>query len=384
MKINSNNPIRELGEVEMKGEHLAIFIPSLAGGGAERVTINLIEGFLGHGFKIDLVLSAAEGPLLKSVPPQARIVNLRSSRTIKSVNALRKYLKSKQPAYLLSALDHANIVALLARKLARVDTKVIVTVHNTLSASLEAFNSTKAFLMPRLIRNLYPLADHVVAVSKGVAQDLADTTGLSVSGIKVVYNPIITPALFEKLKQPVNHKWFSSPGYRVILAVGRLEKQKDFPTLLKAFAVLRESRKVKLIILGEGAERKNLESMVDSLGLNEDVSLPGFVENPYAYMACSSLFVLSSRWEGLPTVLVEAMAVGTPVVATDCPSGPNEILEGGRYGPLVPVGDAILLAKAMDSTLANPLPGSILRERASRFSLERSVTDYMRLLHELA
>ncbi|NLO89188.1 MAG: glycosyltransferase, partial [Clostridia bacterium] len=187
----------------------------------------------------------------------------------------------------------------------------------------------------------------VVAVSQGVADDLVKTTGLMRELIKVIYNPIVTPELLEKAKESIGHPWFKPGQPPVILSAGRLTAAKDFPTLIHAFARVRAERLARLMILGEGEERPNLESLVRELGLESDVSMPEFVENPYAYMARAAVFVLSSAWEGFGNVLVEAMAVGTPVVSTDCPSGPAEILEGGKWGKLVPVGDVEKLAKAL-------------------------------------
>ena len=198
--------------------------------------------------------------------------------------------------------------------------------------------------------------------------------------VHVVYNPVVTEEMERKSREPVDHPWIGGDGPPVILAVGRLDAQKDFPTLLAAFARLLTRRPARLIVLGEGKKRPHLLSLARRLGVAEHVDFPGFADNPYAFMARASLFVLSSRREGLPTVLIEAMACGCPVVSTDCPYGPREILEDGRHGPLAPVGDAEALAAAMARTLDAPPRPEALRERASFFNVARAINRYEELL----
>jgi glycosyltransferase involved in cell wall biosynthesis len=201
--------------------------------------------------------------------------------------------------------------------------------------------------MPYLIRKSYPSADGIIAVSSGVADDLAEATGIPRESIDVIYNPVVTPEVATASREAVDHPWLAPGEPPVVMGIGRLTPKKDFTTLLQAFAEVRREVPARLMILGEGPERAVLEGLVRTLDLAANVALPGFVGNPYAYLARASLFVLSSRWEGLPTVLIEAMFCGAPVVSTDCPSGPREILNGGRYGRLVPVGDLAALAQAI-------------------------------------
>lgn len=205
--------------------------------------------------------------------------------------------------------------------------------------------------MPGLVRHFYRHADAIVPNSEGVLTDLMTVTGLPRSRFTKIYNPMVTPRLFELCRRSPEHPWFEHSGVPVVLAVGRLEEQKDYPTLLRAFAEVRRSRRVRLLIFGEGSERAGLEDLARRLAIEEDVGLPGFTSNPYAAMASAACFVLSSRWEGLPGVLVEALACGAPLVATDCPSGPREILENGRFGKLVSVGDVKGLAEAIGQVL---------------------------------
>ena len=363
---------------------LAIFLPCLYGGGVERVLVNLMRGFVEQGLveqglKIDLVLAFVEGPYLSLVPPEVRIVDLECKRLRASLPALVRYLKENKPAVLLTAMEDTNLIALWSRVLAGVSTRVVVSVHNTLSQESQNATQLKRRMAPYFARLFYPWADAVVTVSEGAAEDLA-RLGLSKEQIKVIYNPVVTPDLFKKITEPPDHPWFEPGSPPVILGVGRLEKQKDFPTLIRAFAQMHKQRPARLMILGEGKDRPDLEALVQELGLEDDVALPGFVANPFAYMASSAVFVLSSLYEGLPTVLIEAIAVGTRVVSTDCPSGPTEILENGRYGKLVAVGDIKGMAEAIVSTLEEPPDSESLQLKAAEFSLEKAVAKYRQVL----
>lgn len=360
-------------------KRIAIFLTGLDGGGAERVLVNLMRGFVTQGLAIDLVLVKRQGPYLSLVPPEVQIIDLQAPRLISSLIPLIRYLKEQQPSVLLSALEDTNIVALWARYLAKVPMRLVVSVHNTLSQEAKNSQQLKRKIAPYLARWFYPMADAVVTVSHGSETDLLKL-GIGQKKLQVIYNPVVTPELFTKLQEKVEHPWFQAGEPPVILGVGRLEKQKDFTTLIQAFAEVKKQRDARLIILGEGSERSKLESLVESLGLKDSVSLPGFVSNPYAYMQQSQLFVLSSLYEGLPTVLIEAMAAGTPVVSTNCESGPDEILEQGKLGQLVPVGDDKALAQAIVESLNQPLDSSILRQKAEEFSLAKAVDQYCQVL----
>ena len=358
---------------------IAFFLPLLTAGGAERVTLNLAQGITERGLPVDLVVAAAEGPFRDQVPPAVRLVDLRAGRVLRSLIPLSAYLRRERPRVLFSQMDHANLVALWAARLARSTTPVVVTVHNTMSQATQQDGRLARILWPPLLRTFYPWAATVVAVSRGAADDLARTAGLPRDRVEVVYNPVITPAMMALAGQAPDHPWFAPGQPPVIVGVGRLTRQKDFATLIRAFAEVRRSRTAHLIILGEGEDRPALETLVTELGLTDDVALPGFRENAMAYIAGSALFVLSSAWEGLPTVLIEALAVGTRVVSTDCPSGPREILQGGRLGTLVPVSDAAALAEAMIGALdrpGDPVPGDAL----TPFTRDAAVDHYLSLI----
>ena len=234
--------------------------------------------------------------------------------------------------------------------------------------------------MPHLIKRFYPWADGIVVVSRGVRDDMAQLTNIPSERITVIYNPSVVKAeVLERAQAPLDHPWFLPGQPPVLLAVGRLQVQKDFPMLIRAFAQVRQTRPVRLLILGEGKQRPMLEELIKKLGLDGDVSLPGFVVNPFAYMSRASIFILSSRWEGLPTVLVEALCCGTPVISTDCPSGPREILQDGQYGQLVPVGDVVALAHAIEATLQGKTPNPP-PESWRPYDLESVLNQYIDLL----
>lgn len=356
---------------------IAIFLPSLAGGGAERVMLNLAMALTQAGERVELVLASASGPYLAQLPSEVGLVDLGCRRTLASLPALARYLRRARPKALIAALDHANLVAIWARQLAWVPTRVIVTVHCHLSQLMQRSAATKGPLLPQLMRLFFPLADSVVAVSEGVRQDLLATLGLPAHRVATVYNPVVSPALARLSGAPCPHPWLDA-GPPVILGIGRLSAQKDFATLIAAFAALLGAEDARLIILGEGEQRAELEALIARLKLQARVALPGFVANPYAYLSRARLFVLSSRWEGLPTVLIEALALGVPVVATDCQSGPREILQGGAWGELVPVGQPELLAQAMRRALT--APRRVEPAQVASYTFEAAAQRYLELI----
>lgn len=364
---------------------ISIFLPALAGGGAERAMLHLAEGLAERGFPTDLVLAQATGDYLSQVSGSIRIIDLQAkfpvlaSKTI----ALRHYLQQEQPAVLFSALDILSS-AIWAQRLAGVPTKIIMCVQTHLSRQFRNHQPyTVGRIRPHLVRWFYPWADAIVAASHGVAADVARLTNIPVEDIPVIHNPVVTPDVLQQMQAPIDHPWFAPGEPPVLLGVGRLVSQKDFPTLIDAFALLRQQRLVRLMILGEGEDRTKLEAQIRHHGLTEDVALPGFVANPYAYMAKANVFVLSSIFEGFGNVVAEAMATGTPIVSTDCESGPAEILANGRYGQLVPPENAVALADAIATTLDNPLSPDILRQRAQAFSRDCVVEQYINVLQRV-
>lgn len=355
---------------------VAIYLPSLGGGGAERITVTLANAIAARGHQVDFLLAKCEGPYLKDVSPDIRIVDLGNRRTFASLLPLARYLRRERPDALLSGLNHANIVAILARMAARVQTKLVVTEHNSTSIGTGFRHGRLVF---RLMRWLYPRADRVVSVSRGIERELAANFGLPEDRLCTIYNPLDVDGIRRGMLPRPDHPWLAPGKPPVIVAVGRLMVQKDYPTLLRAFALLRPRRDARLVILGEGEERPALEKLIGELGIEADVALPGFEANPFAWMAASDLYVLSSAWEGLPGVLLEAMACGAKVVSTNCPTGPDEILEDGEWGTLVPVGDFQAMADAMDAALASPHRLDV-RKRADAFRIEYAVDGYLRTM----
>lgn len=359
---------------------IALFLPSLGGGGAERVMATLARAFDERGRRVDLLLGVAAGPHLKDVPPTVRVIDLGAHRALAAVAPLRRYMGRERPSAMLATLTHANVAAVWARALSSYRPRLVLREAVTLTAIDRAHPDLRDRVLPRMVRATYPSADAIVTVSEGVARSLSEVTRLPPGRITVIYNPTIGPDVAERCARPAEHPWFGPDGPPVILAVGRLTEQKDFATLLRAFALVRARRNGRLVILGEGETRPALTALATELGIAADVDLPGFVRDPYPYLARAALFVLSSAWEGLPNSLIEALAAGCPVVSTDCPSGPREILVGGRYGTLVPVGDSRALAEAVLAAFDAPVDRSSLRGRASDFSVDRVADRYLEVL----
>ena len=390
--------------------HLALLIRSLGanGAGAERMWLHLAGAFAQRGHRVDLVLGRRTGHLADAVPAGVRVVDLdvrsllplvgaalrdpRAARSLApalaalpppwilaAVPALADYLARERPDALLSALSYSNLAALWARERAGVAVRVVVSERNTLSVRSAHARARRWRVLPLLESRWYPRADAILAVSQGVADDLALAAHLPRERIAVTYNPVVSDALERAARAPLDHPWFAPGAPPVVLGVGKLAQQKGFDVLLHAFARVRAQRAARLVILGEGPQRRALARRVASLGLGDDVALPGFVANPYAWMARSAVFALSSRWEGLPNALIEALACGCAVVSSDCPSGPAEILENGRLGPLVPVDDAAALAAAIERALA-PSDPAPRRARARDYAIERVAPRYLAAL----
>jgi glycosyltransferase involved in cell wall biosynthesis len=359
---------------------VAFFVPFSFGRGVERVNVTLAQALAARGIDVDVVVASGNGPYFGELNGKARLVDLAVGRTFASVAPLARYLRLEQPAVMVSAPDSGSIVALLARRLARVDTRMVTVTHAVLSRSLKFKPGLHRRAFPHLLRRLYATADALVAVSDWVADDLAQIARLPRSRIEVIANPVVHEGLLAQTGDGAGHPWLQSRSAPVILSVGRLNGEKNYADLLRAFARLRRERQARLIILGEGAERAHLVRLAADLGVTDDVSLPGFVSNPYGYMARAHLLASSSRYEALPTVLIEALACGCPIVATDCPGGVREILDGGRWGRLVPMGDHEAMKDAMLRTLDDPPSPERLRRRAMEFHVDRIVDRYLRVL----
>ncbi len=340
----------------MNERRIALLIPNLACGGAERVMLTLAKGFLQRGYQVDLLLLRAEGELMDSVPEKVKVVAFGKRKPRQIIFPLVSWLRAHRPAVLLSSLSQLAWVASIACRLSRTATRCVCREENTLSKVLDTVNPLQAWLRLWLLRHCCA-GRPFICPSLQAAEDLAQNLGASVPQIRMIPNPVIDSDFILRVRDEVGHPWFASGNHKVILAVGRLHRQKGFDSLLDAFAQVWVRRKdARLLILGEGDERSALEQQRHRLGLDGVVEMPGYVANPLPYMAKADVFVLSSRWEGLGNVLIEALACGTRVVATDCPSGPREILEHGRYGRLVPPGDPTTLANALVTALDAKTP----------------------------
>lgn len=356
---------------------VALMLPSLRGGGAERVTVLLANGLAEKGIDVDLVVCKSGGVYQSEVNHAVNIVDLDVSRVAFSIIPIMKYLTRVKPHAAVSAMGHLNVATIIAKLFCRSKAKLLVVEHNSLSKEAKGRKVGAHILF--LMRALYPFADEVAAVSARAADDLSNALRLKTGRVKVLYNPVVSNSIIQKAAMRVEEEWFEDSDIPIFLAIGRLTPQKDFLTLVRAFHLVCKTHPSRLIILGEGEMRGEIQEQIDKLQLSDSVKMPGFVENPFAYLKQSNAFVLSSRWEGLPTALIEAMACGTPVIATDCPAGPAEILENGRWGRLVPVGDENLLATGMIETITARHRRDV-EKRARAFDVETSVDAYLRLL----
>lgn len=364
-------------------EKIAIFIPSLRGGGAERVMLNLASGLVSKNYSIDLVVVKLEGQYINQIPQNIKVINLNSKRAITSIIPLIKYIKKNEPNVIVSAMGHINIVAIIAKLFMSNKIKVIITEHTTLSLAKKESKNLKEKITIKILKYIYQYSDAIVAVSKDVAKDMSSILNIPLEKINVIYNPIISDDLIKKSMENINESWFYPGEPPVVISVGRLTEAKDFDTLIYAFKKIYEKMKVRLVILGEGEKRSYLEKLIHDMGLDNDVKILGFVENPYSYMKRASVFVLSSKREGLPTVLVEALACGTPVISTDCYSGPREILQNGKLGKLVPVGDVDALANEIIKLLENKVENRMVLNELKDFTFESSVQKYIDLIRKV-
>ena len=376
---------------------LAFIIPSLRGGGAERSTLAIARGLIARGYAVDLVLLNDNIALRDEVHQDARVLVLKHKqcpttgprvrvlarlgltialllrkRNIRHAISIAEYVNSQRPDVLLPTLPDAKIASLLATQFLAYNLLLVPVVRNNV---MSRGRRNRA-----LYRALFRFADHSVAVSSGVAESLTTHSKVFGDQVTTIYNPVITEQLFAQAEESPDHPWFIDAGPPIVLAAGRLSRVKDFPTLLRAFEIAARDRPLRLVILGEGSWRTRLERLVRTNGLCDRVSLPGWVPNPFAYMKRASVFVVSSRFEGLSGVLIQALACGCPCVSTDCPSGSREILQNGRIGPLVPVGDSLQLSQAIQHLLDSPPQPNVLVSRAKQFEVQTAVASYESLL----
>jgi glycosyltransferase involved in cell wall biosynthesis len=360
-----------------EGGLISFFIQDLRAGGAERSVVRLVNGIAERGINVDLVLVNRSGPFLDELSPEVTVVELPQQRTLTAALGLRAYMARSRPAALVSSMTHTNVAAIMARLGAPWRPRLVVVEHNNFQQN-RAIRRGLARLSYEVVPLLYRYADVVAVVANDMRESLAAAARISADKIETLYNPVVTPELSAKAAAEPAHPWLKHPLERpVFVGVGRFERQKNFQLLIEAFAIARKRMPCRLIILGEGTLRPQLENQVAEAGLKADVDLPGFDSNPFSILNHASAFVMSSDWEGLPTVVIEALACGCPVISTDCPTGPREILQNENYGRLVAPGDAPALADAMIATVQQPVDRERLIERAADFNLDRAVDRYL-------
>jgi glycosyltransferase involved in cell wall biosynthesis len=361
----------------------AFYMPHLRTGGAERVTVNLANHFAARGERALMVLDRRDGALVEALSPEVELVALDAPRTLAALPRLVGFLRRRRPKVLLSGITYNSPIAILAAKLSRAGTRVAVAEHTVLSRELAERGARDRRVIPPLLNFAYRGAAAILCPTEAIADDLAALCGIARARIEVLANPVVGADLPQRAARAPAEPWFAEK-IPVFAAAGRMTPVKDFPTLLAAFARVRAKRPARLVLLGDGPLRAGLEAQAQALGLGDCVRLPGAVADPVPYFARAAAVVSSSRYEGFGNVLVEAMACGTPVVSTDCPGGPRAILADGRYGALVPVGDAAALAEAMLVALDRKTDPESLRAGAARYSVERAGDAYLERLRKLA
>ncbi len=350
-------------------------------GGISHVMVNLINGLSEMGIRVDLLLYDTDIPERKRIHPWVRTVPLGDIRGPGRIPPLMAYFRKEAPEVLMAVRESTVRAAVLARQLGGGGPRIVVRVGMAISMALDRRGPLKRWFRQSFIRYCYRRADAVIGNDPGVAADIARVTGLPLNTIHVLPNPTVSVELLAQAQQAADHPWMTGGGAPIVIGVGRLVRQKDFPTLIKAVAILRRRVDCRLLILGEGKERDRLEALAAGLGIGKWVDLPGFAPNPFALMARASVFALSSAWEGSPNVLIQALALGIPAVATNCRSGPEDILEGGRLGRLVPVGDAAALALALEETLASPPDPFLLKRGVERYRTDICCRRYAEILN---
>jgi glycosyltransferase involved in cell wall biosynthesis/CTP:molybdopterin cytidylyltransferase MocA len=361
------------------GKTLAMLLPDMAGGGAERVALAQIDYFLRAGHRVDLLLLRRQGELLDLVPPQVRIVDLAAPRIRQALGPLVRYLRSSPPHALQALMWPVTVLAVLARLIARAPTRLVLADHTTLSRQYADLGRAGSFFLRRSLGASYPRADARVAVSEDAAADLSGLARLDRNAIEVIYNPVADPPPEGAADPDIEALW-GVPHGRRILTVGKLKDEKEHALLIRAFARMDRAQDARLMIVGNGPQEDELRQVAAQTGVGERVVLPGFTTDPWPFYRSADLFVLSSRFEGYPLVLVEAMKCGLSVVSTDCKSGPREILDGGRFGRLVPVGDEEALSRAMAEALADPAQSGVQIRRAQNLAGSSACRRYLQLM----
>ena len=362
----------------MTGKSLAILLPNLTGGGVERMSLDLARIFKQEGCDVTFILVEARGDLLDVVESEFNIVDLKSPRIRNGYKPLRAWLKHNRPDSLLACIWPVTALAILASR--GLGVKVSVSDHNPLSLQYRDRGAATKFLLRHSIKWVYPMAYRRIGVSTGVARDVEHLGGLSENSVDVIYNPVreMPPSSKTELQNAEN-LWRPNKGKRLI-SVGSFKRQKNHALMIKAVTELSKTQNVQLLLLGDGNLRPELEQLVKNCGVEDRIMLPGFVADPLPYYRTADLFVLSSNYEGFGNVIIEALACGLPVVSTDCPSGPNEILQGGEYGHLVPINDIPAMVSALERGLEDHVESAKQIARSEDFTSEKIAREYMEML----
>jgi glycosyltransferase involved in cell wall biosynthesis len=370
--------------VQTQQTEVTIFSPTFSdGGGVSRVFVNLANGMAELGHRVALIVNRSGGTFLDQLNPRVELLLFKGRKTRELVGELLDYLLTRPPQVVLSGQPRDDeIMVKVRRKLRSPSVRFFVSVGTSIpeQARLNRRLRLGFALFRRRFRKTLSAFDGIIIYSNGAAEELSDFLGIPRERIFVAPLPTVTPDLTRLAEEPADHSWLTHKDLPVVISVGRLARVKDFPTLLRAFDQLLDRRPCRLLIVGRGRQERRIRALISELKLSQDVDMVGFVDNPYAYIARADLLVVSSLREGGPQVLIEAMAAGTPVVSTDCPNGPREILEFGRYGPLVPRRDPLSLSIAMARTLDDPPPADLLRKGAQRYSLEHSSRIHLEIL----
>lgn len=359
--------------------HVCLFILKFGDGGVERMMVNIARGLALIGVRVDFIIKSSNAPYLHLLPDTVRVIKFPVAKQREALPKLLDYLQQNDPDIVVSAKILDDEIALQAKKHHKGKTRFYLRPGTALISRMKArgMGWIRRWLKTRNLVKLFNQADGIVAVSQGVADEVMQLSKVPEERITVIKNPTITPELYEQSQAEMPDPWLAPGQPPVVLGIGGLRRQKDFPTLIRAFAQVRQQQACRLMILGQGNKEAQLKQLAQDLNLGDDFRLLGFVENPYVYLKHAGLFVLSSLWEGSPNVLTEAMALGTPSVSTDCPSGPFEITRGGAVLPLVPVGDVDRLAEAMLKTLREPQDPETMKSAVGEYTLERSARSYL-------
>lgn len=365
----------------MKKNKISIVSKFSSYGGISKMMVHLANGMVAANADVDLVIAGGKVPFPEMIDPRVQLIDLGIKHVYQAIFPLISYLNKSSPDVVL-ATRHRNItISLIAHHLAkgRKSRKLAIRLSGNLSSAIAGKNALGKWMHKFHIRTLYSKADSVIAVSKGVADDFCHLADLPISKVTVVHNPTIPENIHTLSQKFIDHSWFVTRTIPIVIGVGRFTKRKDFATLIKAFALLRQKLSCRLVLVGDGQEKENYLSLAKSLGVLQDIYFPGVTSNPYAYMAKANVLALTSKAaEGSPNVIKEALALGLPVVSTDCPSGPREILDNGKFGELVPMQDHYSLAVALEKTIKSPPPPAFLKSAVEAYTIDSSTQEYMK------